>query len=52
MNSLSHIASGRKHKNSNDSVASVSENEVLLLRKQKRNRDAQGAYKERKEKKN
>ena len=50
-NPTSHIASGRKRKDANDSRTSVSANEALLLKKQRQNRDAQRAYRERKERK-
>lgn len=47
--SPSYVASGRKRKNSSDKTTSVSENEELLLKKQRQNRDAQRTYRERKE---
>lgn len=50
-NQTSHIASGRKRKDANDSRTSVSANEALSLKKQRQNRDAQRAYRERKERK-
>lgn len=48
--SPSYGVSGRKHKSPRNENTSVSKNEKLLLKKKRQNRDAQKAYRERKEK--